>query len=252
MVAFGAAPMAREPAKVSRAGWPEAGKGALIGAGAGAVLQPVIEGAGRRRASRDQCGRRLHRPLHAGRARADGRHRRLRTPRPTRRRCAQALENPNRIVPSVPGSRPTTFQQTGDMGLGALERRAETLDAVPFQQRRADQNAARVGMLEGIQPQGQPEAVVNTLRQNLADIDRMTSDALEAATANARGQSAALGGAGTPEGYGAHDAPAARRRPHSGEAAARTHCGVRLILTGRWRCRRPPPGEKGNRRYCPL
>jgi hypothetical protein len=179
-----------------------AGEGALIGAGAGAVAQPVIEGtiaAGR--AAVNAVGDYIAPFSQTGRESMAATTLRDAATDPVAARAA--LENPNQNVPIVPGSRPTTFQETGDMGLGALERRAETQNAVPFQQRRADQNAARVGMLEGVQPKGQPEAVVNTLRQNLADIDRVTSEALEAATANARGQSAALGGAGTPEGYGA-------------------------------------------------
>jgi hypothetical protein len=180
----------------------EAGKGALIGAGAGAVAQPLIEGAGAAgRAAVNAAGDYIA-PFTQG-----GRERLAAT---TMQEAAsdsaafrQALENPEQVVPSVPGSRPTTFQQTGDMGIGALERRAETLDAVPFQQRRADQNAARVEYLGSIQREGSPEAVVNALRQNLDDIDRMTAEALEGATAAARQQTAALGGAGTPEGYGA-------------------------------------------------
>lgn len=105
--------------------------------------------------------------------------------------------------PLVPGSQPTTFQQTGDMGLGQLERRLETANPTPFQQRRAEQNSARLGAMEGLQPTGSPEAVVNTLRQNLADIEHMTGDELAGATATARERTAAMGGAGTPEGYGA-------------------------------------------------
>ncbi|MFG1202353.1 hypothetical protein V5F29_08165 [Xanthobacter aminoxidans] len=68
----------------------------------------------------------------------------------------------------VAGSEPTTFQLTGDMGLGALERASAAQNPAEFMQRRADQNTARVGALETVQPKGAPEQVVNTLRQNLA------------------------------------------------------------------------------------
>lgn len=111
-----------------------------------------------------------------------------------------ALDTPP--APLVPGSQPTTFQQTGDMGLGGLERTAMTRNPEAFMQRAADQNAARQSALGAIQLEGSPEAVVNVLRQRLADIDTATGDALNAARASARDQTAALGGAGTPEGYG--------------------------------------------------
>ncbi|GAB4063942.1 hypothetical protein KHC28_14285 [Ancylobacter sonchi] len=111
-----------------------------------------------------------------------------------------ALDAPS--SPLVPGSQPTTFQQTGDMGLGGLERIAMTRNPEAFMQRAAEQNAARQSALGSIQPDGSPEAVVNVLRQRLADIDTVTGDALNAARTSARDQTAALGGVGTPEGYG--------------------------------------------------
>ncbi len=70
-------------------------------------------------------------------------------------------------------------------------------------QRRAEQNAARVGALGGIQAEGQPGAVVSTLRQGLADIDRVTGETPTGATEAARARASALGGEGTPEAYGA-------------------------------------------------
>ena len=70
-------------------------------------------------------------------------------------------------------------------------------------QRRANQNAARVGALEGIQPKGAPEQVVSVLRQNLAALDEATGQALTGATNTAREAAARLGGEGAPEVYGA-------------------------------------------------
>jgi len=102
----------------------------------------------------------------------------------------------------VQGSEPTTFQLTGDMGLGALERASSAQNPAEFMQRRADQNTARVGALEAVQPKGAPEQVVNTLRQNLAALDQQTGQALEAATTKAQGAAAAIGGEGAPEAYG--------------------------------------------------
>lgn len=102
----------------------------------------------------------------------------------------------------VPGSQPTTFQLTGDMGLGALERSVQTRSPVEFQQRRADQNAARVSSLGALQPKGNPEAVVATLRKGLADLDQKTATAVESARKTAQAGTGKLGGTGTPESYG--------------------------------------------------
>lgn len=117
----------------------------------------------------------------------------------------------------VPGSKPTTFQATGDMGLGSLERDVRNRNGAAFQQRAAEQNSARTAALEGIQPEGNPSDVVSALRQNLDDIDRSTGEAFDAATTTARQQTAALGGAGTPEGYGA----AIRKQIDDADTAAR-------------------------------
>lgn len=102
----------------------------------------------------------------------------------------------------VAGSEPTTFQLTGDMGLGVLERASDSRFPAAFLERQADQNAARVGALRGIQPQGAPEQVVSTLRQNLAALDEATGQAVTGATNAAREAAGRLGGEGTPEGYG--------------------------------------------------
>lgn len=102
----------------------------------------------------------------------------------------------------VAGSEPTTFQLTGDMGLGVLERASDSRFPAAFLERQADQNAARVGALRGIQPQGAPEQVVQSLRHNLAALDEATGQAVTGATNAAREAAGRLGGEGTPEGYG--------------------------------------------------
>lgn len=112
----------------------------------------------------------------------------------------EALDAPGQIVP---GSQPTTFQQTGDMGLGGLERAVATNAPDQFMQRRAEQNSARTDAIGSFQKQGHPEAVVKALRQNLSDLDGLTAAALDTATTNARQGAAGLRGEGTPEGYGA-------------------------------------------------
>lgn len=103
----------------------------------------------------------------------------------------------------VPGSAPTTFQATGDMGLGALERAAATRDPVPFQQRRADQNSARLSALDALAPDGAPDALSRTLRGDAAAADDVAAQGVSAATARAAEDVRGLGGDQPPEVYGA-------------------------------------------------
>lgn len=130
------------------------------------------------------------------------------------RAAASALSEPGVIVP---GSKPTTFQQTGDMGLGSLERRMATQDPVPFNQRRADQNAARLDSLGGIQPEGNPQAISQAFRSRLADIDKQTDAAVQAALQTARGKAQGLGGNVSAEASG----DAIRTAARAAEDAAR-------------------------------
>ncbi|WEK50973.1 MAG: hypothetical protein P0Y66_02535 [Candidatus Kaistia colombiensis] len=130
------------------------------------------------------------------------------------RAVSEALSNPGELVP---GSKPTTFQQTGDMGLGALERRYATQDPVAFNQRRADQNAARLDSLGTIQPEGNPQAITQAFRTRLADIDKQTDAAVQAALQTARGKAQALGGNVSAEASGDAIRTAARKA----ETAAR-------------------------------
>lgn len=82
----------------------------------------------------------------------------------------------------IPGSQPTTFQQTGDMGLGGLERAVSTKDPAPFNQRRADQNTARMTALEDVQATGAPEQVVSSVRSYMDDIEKASQATIDAAT----------------------------------------------------------------------
>jgi hypothetical protein len=119
----------------------------------------------------------------------------------------------------VPGSKPTTFQATGDMGLGSLEREVQTRNPGDFQQRRAEQNAARLDALGTIQPTGSPADVSAALRRQLGDIDQTTSQAIERATADARARADAVGGTVSPEQRGS----ALRGALQDAENAAREH-----------------------------
>jgi hypothetical protein len=103
----------------------------------------------------------------------------------------------------VAGSLPTTAQKAGDMGLLGLERGVANRRPDAFQARRAEQNAARVGTLEGIQPNGHSEAVQQSIRGNLAAVDQTTQRELNDLTTGAADSASRLGGDGTPEGYGA-------------------------------------------------
>lgn len=104
--------------------------------------------------------------------------------------------------PLVKDSQPTTFQQTGDMGLGGLEREVQARNPEPFQQRRADQNAARTGALGEIAPTGAVSDATDLFRNQLLGADQQTEQAVNAATENARTALDSLGGKLSPEEYG--------------------------------------------------
>ena len=166
--------------------------GGLVGAGATAIPRTIGQAGG---LVRDYAA-----PLTAGgQERLAGQTLQDAATNPTAVR--QALDNP--AAPLVDGSNPTTFQLTGDMGLGGLERAAAVKSPEAFNQLRANQNSARLAALSNIQDAGHPEAVASTLRSRLADLDAQTDVAVQDATATAGQRAAALGGTGTPEAYGA-------------------------------------------------
>lgn len=103
-----------------------------------------------------------------------------------------ALANGPAVI--VPGSQPTTFQQTGDMGLGALERAQAAKNPDQFAARSADQNAARVTAAQGVQQAGAPEQVAASVRAYRDALDQQTQAALDAASQK---QAAAAGQAGS-------------------------------------------------------
>lgn len=77
----------------------------------------------------------------------------------------QNLADPQ--APLVPGSEPTTFQATGDVGLGELERVSAARQSGAYNQRRGEQNAARVSALQGLSPTGDQSHVGPAFRQQL-------------------------------------------------------------------------------------
>lgn len=119
----------------------------------------------------------------------------------------ESAEHPGQVIDDLtyeqgdilPGSKPTTFQQTGDMGLGQLERGVATRDPAAFNQRAAEQNAARVAAVENIQPGGAPEQVVASVRGFLDDIEREASEIVDAARRDGEQRINALGAVGEAE-----------------------------------------------------
>lgn len=94
----------------------------------------------------------------------------------------------------VPGSSPTTFQLTGDMGLGSLERSVAAKNPAAFNDVRAEQNAARLDALSNVQAEGHPEAVSSFFRDQLDQLDKDTQAAHDAAATSARSATEGVGG----------------------------------------------------------
>jgi hypothetical protein len=81
-----------------------------------------------------------------------------------RRAVLDAIEGADREL--VPGSKPTTFELTGDTGIGQQQRQAETRAPDKFLERRGEQATARQESLEGIAPSGDPMDVTALLANN--------------------------------------------------------------------------------------
>jgi hypothetical protein len=104
----------------------------------------------------------------------------------------------------VPGSMPTTFQLTGDMGLGQLERAQRTQNATPFLERAGEQNKARVGQIEALAPENAaPSAVRDLLKQHLDALDATGEANIQRARQNAQQAMEQAGGTLSPDLYGA-------------------------------------------------
>jgi hypothetical protein len=98
--------------------------------------------------------------------------------------------------PLVPGSQPTTFQLTGDQGLGNLERVVAKNSPDVWMARLGEQNQARVNAIGGMAPEtASPDAVGGFFRQQLSDIDAAHTAQIDAARTGAREAVNNLGGA---------------------------------------------------------
>lgn len=98
-----------------------------------------------------------------------------------RQDVAEAAEAP----PLVEGSSPTTFQATGDLGVGALEREvaASPTGVAPFAARREQQNAARLEALgELADPAADAQVVTDYVRSRLAAITQEHDTKIASAT----------------------------------------------------------------------
>jgi hypothetical protein len=104
--------------------------------------------------------------------------------------------------PGLPGDMPTTFQASGDMGLGGLERGVAARNPGDFMQRRADQNSARLTALASIQQQGAPEKVASAVRQRLVAIQQQVDASIKAAVGNANQAVTNMGPRVPPENVG--------------------------------------------------
>jgi hypothetical protein len=169
--------------------------GNILGGGAGAVASEaprVVASAAR------QAGEYVAPLTAAGRERLASQT--LADSATSRAATLDALENEPREL--VPGSSPTTFQVTGDMGLGALERRVATQNPEEFNTLRGDQNAARVSALDNVQPTGAPEDVSNFFRSQLQQIDTDAQLSVDDALQKARTSADQIGGLRNPEAYG--------------------------------------------------
>ncbi|MBM7047583.1 hypothetical protein [Rhizobium lusitanum] len=122
----------------------------------------------------------------------------------------EAASNPDEAIGAidtaprniVPGSNPTTFQLTGDPGLGTMERAVAAKNPEQFQGLRGEQNAARLDALSNIQSEGHPEAVSGFFRDQLQQIDNETQLTHDFAQNWARNELDATGGGHSPEAYG--------------------------------------------------
>jgi hypothetical protein len=118
----------------------------------------------------------------------------------SRNRALDIIENEQQEL--VSGSKPTTFELTGDVGMGQMQRQAETQDPAKFLERRGEQAAARQATLEGVAPEGSPMEVPKLLGEQLAALEARETQVIQQAEARARQAVEQMGGEGTPEEYG--------------------------------------------------
>ena len=117
-----------------------------------------------------------------------------------RRATLDAIEEADREL--VPGSKPTTYELTGDTGIGQQQRQAETRAPDKFLERRGEQAVARQEALQGVAPSGEPIEVTLLLRKQLANLEAQENAAIAQAEARASQAIDKMGGNQPPEEYG--------------------------------------------------
>lgn len=126
-----------------------------------------------------------------------------------------ALENPPAEI--IPRSAPTTFEATGDLGLGQLQRAAENRNRQLFQARQGEQNTARLQALEDLQKTGSSVDVADHLRDVLRRHEAGINADYKLAEMRAWEETQRLGGTHDPTTYG----NILRRELQGAEEAAR-------------------------------
>ena len=115
-------------------------------------------------------------------------------------RALDIIENEPRTI--LEGSQPTTYEMTGDVGIGQQQRRAETKMAEPFLDRQAAQAITREEALQGIASEGSPSAVIPSLRQHFDALEQAETKASQQAQERVRSTIDQMGGNVTAEDAG--------------------------------------------------
>jgi hypothetical protein len=105
--------------------------------------------------------------------------------------------------PALPNSKPTTFQLTGDTGIGEQQRVVDKNFAADAADRRGAQTTAQRAALGNIQPEGNPTDLATYVKDQVRWLDRQTEQDIADATRVGQERTAALGGTRTPENQGA-------------------------------------------------
>jgi hypothetical protein len=118
----------------------------------------------------------------------------------SRNRVLDILENEQQEL--IPGSKPTTFEMTGDTNIGQMQLGAETRSPTLFHKRTGEQAIARQAALEGVAPEGSPLEVSKILREGFAAIEARENAAIQRAEQRARNAVEQMDVEGTADDYG--------------------------------------------------
>ena len=185
----------------------DAGKAALYGA-AGGALGPVLEGGAYVAGKAAGAAGKLTGAVRDAAAPFTAKGREVAAATTIR----DAMATPDTTLPAlvqdgtlVPGSAPTAFQQSGDLGLGQAEMKARNdPNRTPkFIARDEQQNAARVGTLDALEPDASPVSAANAFTKQGRVVAAQSDAGVAAARSTADNATSGLGGAGTIDTHGA-------------------------------------------------